>query len=196
LQLKDAVYYKKVLIMTDWDKRYRDGFYDGAKDPHELLERFWRAIPKGRVIDIAMGNGRDAAFLSDKGFDVYGIEKSTEAIKIAGQSTGKNVSIIRGDAGLLPIKHDTAEGVIVFYFLLRNTMGDIINILKNGGILIYETFLKRQNDIDRWRNPDFLLDDGELISYFRKFETLFYEETISTLSGKKRAIARFAGRKR
>ncbi|MCX5812113.1 MAG: methyltransferase domain-containing protein [Proteobacteria bacterium] len=181
--------------MTDWDKRYRDGFYDGAKEPHELLKGFWQAIPRGRVIDIAMGNGRDAAFLAGKGFDVYGIEKSTEAIKIAGQAAS-NVSIIYGDAGLLPFKNNSAEGVLVFYFLLRSIMGDIINILKKGGVLVYETFLGRQNDIDRRRNPDFLLDDGELISYFRKFENLFYEETITTSEGKRRAIARFVGRKR
>jgi SAM-dependent methyltransferase len=180
--------------MTDWDKRYRDGFYDGARDPHDLLKRFWQVIPKGRVIDIAMGNGRDAAFLANKGFDVYGIEKSMEAIKIAGQAKN-NVSIIYGDASLLPFKNDSAEGVLVFYFLLRNIMEDIANILKKGGVIVYETFLKRQNDIDRWRNPDFLLDDGELTSYFRKFENLFYEETISNSGGKRRAIARFAGRK-
>lgn len=182
--------------MTDWDKRYKEGFYDGASDPHELLKRFWHAMPGGRVIDIAMGNGRDAIFLADKGFDVCGIEQSMEAIKIARQSAKKNLSIICGDAGFLPFKQDTAEGILVFYFLLRNTMADIISILKKGGVLVYETFLKRQNDIDRRRNPDFLLDDGELISYFRGFEILFYEETISISEGKSRAIARLVGRKK
>jgi tellurite methyltransferase len=182
--------------MTDWNKKYKEGFYNGANDPHELLKKYWQAIPKGRVIDMAMGNGRDALFLADNGFDVYGIEKSTEAIKIARQSANKNLSIICGDAAFLPFKHDIAEGIIVFYFLLRNSMEDLINILKKGGVIIYETFLKRQNDIDRRRNPDFLLDDGELISYFKRFEILFYEETISTSEGKSKAIARFVGRKK
>jgi len=182
--------------MTDWDKKYREGFYDGADDPHELLKRFWQNIPKGRVIDIAMGNGRDALFLADRGFDVYGIDKSTEAIKIASNMTNKSVSIICGDAGFLPFKYNSSEGVLVFYFLLRSIIGDIINILKKGGVLVYETFLRRQNNVDRRRNPDFLLDDGELISYFRSFDILFYEETILTLKGKEKATARFVGRKR
>jgi ubiquinone/menaquinone biosynthesis C-methylase UbiE len=183
-------------MTTDWNKRYKEGFYDGASDPHELLKRFCHVIPRGWIIDIAMGNGRDAVFLADKGFDVCGLEKSTEAIKIAGQSAKDNLSIICGDAGLLPFKNNSAEGIVVFYFLLRSIMGDISNILKKGGVLVYETFLKRQNDIDRHRNPDFLLDDGELISYFKKFEILFYEETISISEGKSRAIARFVGRKK
>jgi hypothetical protein len=55
--------------------------------------------------------------------------------------------------------------------------------------------LKRQNNIDRPRNPCFLLDDGELIGYFKGFELLFYEEIIENTGGRRRAVARAAGRK-
>ena len=75
-------------------------------------------------------------------------------------------------------------------------MGDIATFLKKGGVVIYETFLKRQNDIDRQRNPEYLLDDGELISFFRGFDLLFYEETLSVTGGRKRAVAKLVGRKR
>ena len=68
--------------------------------------------------------------------------------------------------------------------------------LKKGGILIYETFLKRQNAIDRQRNPERLLDDGELFGYFDNLELLFYEETIEGVGDRKRALARAVGRKR
>ena len=184
---------------VDWDKRYRDGFYDGATDPHELLRRFWSFIPKGLVIDIATGSGRDAAFVAEKGLDVYGMERSAEAIKIARQRMGmggRKTPTICGDANFLPFKHNSADGVLVFYFLLRGIMGDIRDILKRGGVLIYETFLKRQNEIDRRRNPEYLLDDGELISCFRGFDIIFYEETVSFGGEKGRATARFVGRKR
>ncbi len=182
--------------MSSWDERYKNGFYDGEDEPKELLLKFWQTIPKGNVIDIAMGIGKDAIFLADRGYNVFGIEMSIEAIKIAKQSTKNNISIICGDAGCLPFKENTAKGIIVFYFLLRDIMKDIENILQKRGTLIYETFLKKQNEIDRKRNKDFLLDDGELISHFSNFEILFYEETILTIKGKKRAIARFVGRKK
>ncbi|MCX5799102.1 MAG: class I SAM-dependent methyltransferase [Proteobacteria bacterium] len=186
-------------MSVDWDKRYREGFYDGATEPHELLKRYWPAIPKGRVIDIAMGNGRDALFLAEKGHNVYGFEKSSEAIKIAKGATpdkGYNITIVSGDANALPFKRGSIDGAIVFYFLLRDIMGEIAGLLKQGGILIYETFLKRQNTIDAWRNPEHLLEDGELISYFRELDLLFYEETVSLSEGKKRALARFVGMKK
>ncbi|MCX8111294.1 MAG: class I SAM-dependent methyltransferase [Syntrophorhabdaceae bacterium] len=186
------------MVEIDWDRRYRDGFYSGALEPHDLIKRFWNEIPKGTVIDIAMGTGRDAAFLSKKGYNVIGLERSYEAIKIFQREfmeQTKGVFCIIGDAGLLPFKDNVAEGITVFYFLIREIMGEIKAKLRKGGILIYETFLKRQNKIDRWRNPDYLLDDGELYSYFVDFELLHYEEVISRGEKKDKAIARFVGRK-
>jgi ubiquinone/menaquinone biosynthesis C-methylase UbiE len=185
-------------MVVDWDRRYREGFYDGAVEPHETLTKFWQKIPGRYVADIAMGNGRDAMFLAEKGFFVTGLERSTEAISIAKKSMesgGACVWPVLGDAKHLPFRKNSLDGVVVFYFLIRDIMGELSALLKKDGILIYETFLKRQNDIDRQRNQEYLLDDGELIGYFDNFELLFYEETIESAGGKRRARARAVGRK-
>ena len=184
---------------VDWNKRYRDGFYNGATDPHTLLMKFWHTIPGRHVADIAMGNGRDAMFLSEKGFFVTGLEGSIEAINITKKTMAQKdlvVYPILGDAKKLPYRKNTFDCILVFYFLERKIMGEIRALLKKDGIFMYETFLKRQNDIDRPRNPDYLLDDGELIGYFKGFELLFYEEIIVSGDGKRKAIARAVGRKR
>jgi tellurite methyltransferase len=184
---------------VDWNRRYREGFYNGTIEPHALLKRFWPTIPGKRVTDIAMGSGRDALFLSEKGFFVTGLEGSAEAIKISKEAmVQKNLFMwpVLGDARTLPFRENSFDCVIIFYFLQREAVDEIRALLKKGGIFIYETYLKRQNDIDRPRNPAYLLDDGELIGYFKGFELLFYEEIIETGSGKRRAIARAVGRKR
>lgn len=185
--------------IADWDRRYREGFYDGAPQPNPLLEKFWHAIPAGRVLDIAMGNGRNTLFLAEKGYDVWGIDRLPEALRTARQiivTRGARVSLVLGDAADLPFRHGSMTGVTVFYFLLRDRMNEVVALLATGGILIYETLLKRQNTVDKRRNPDHLLDDGELISYFGELDLLFYEETISAVTGKKRATAKYVGRKR
>jgi len=61
---------------------------------------------------------------------------------------------------------------------------------------MYETFLKRRTILTGRENPDYPLDDGELIGYFKGFELLFYEEIIEDAGGKRKAIARAIGRKR
>jgi len=184
---------------VNWDKRYREGFYNGATEPHPLLRQFVHAIPKGPVADIAMGNGRNAIFLAEHGYKVTGLDRSMEALKIARNrmvEQGPSFSLVLGDADNLPFRSGSMAGVIVFYFLLRNIVEELVGLLHGGGVLIYETFLKRQNAIDRHRNPDFLLDDGELVGRLKDLELVFYEETIFGTERGKRAIARFVGRKR
>jgi SAM-dependent methyltransferase len=187
-------------LETDWDKRYREGFYDGADEAHELVGKFSRLIPPGKpVIDIAMGNGRDLIFLAGKGFPVYGLEKSEEAIRLARQSAQKErrqLTAVRGDAHRLPFRAGAAGCVLVFYFLLREIMDELARLLAPGGILLYETFLKRQNELDGPRDPRYLLDDGELLGYFGRLDLLSYEEAVFDAGGKQRAVARYVGRKR
>ncbi|MDD4874216.1 MAG: hypothetical protein PHE15_04505 [Dehalococcoidales bacterium] len=48
-------------------------------------------LPRGKALDIAMGSGRNALYPAKKGFDVEGVEYSTEAVKTAlerAESTG------------------------------------------------------------------------------------------------------------
>lgn len=182
-----------------WNKRYREGFYSGATEPHTLLKKFWPIIPGRHIADIAMGSGRDALFLSKKGFFVTGLESSIEAINITKKTMAKKDLLmwpVLGNAKGLPYKENSFDCILIFYFLQREIVDEVKTLLKKGGILIYETFLKRQNAIDRPRNPDYLLDDGELIGYFKDLELLFYEEIIENADEKKRAIARAVGRKK
>ncbi len=37
-------------------------------------------LPEGRVLDVAMGSGRNAVYLAKTGFDVEGVDISEEAI--------------------------------------------------------------------------------------------------------------------
>lgn len=185
--------------MVDWDARYREGGYDKGSEPHALLKRLEHLIPDGPVIDIAAGSGRDAVFLAGKGRFVCGLERSWEGLRIARSrrlDAGREIALVAGDALSLPFKRNSAAAVMVFHFLERKIMGEIVDLLGKGGILMYETFLKRQNMIDRWRNPDYLLDDGELISYFGALELLFYQEIVTSSGGRRKAVAQYAGRKR
>ncbi len=183
----------------DWDERYRTGFYNGAKSPHDLLVKFAGLFAGKRVLDIATGRGADMAYLASCGIRTVGLELSWEAIKLAREGTGTQkfpTSFVQGDARELPFKKASFGGILVFFFLLREIAQDIAEMLEPGGILIYETFLKKQNAVDRYRNPAFLLDDGELLSLFPGFEPIYYEEGMHDRSGKPRITAQLIARKK
>ena len=183
----------------DWDTRYREGFYgDGARG-HRLVEEYAPLMDRRRpVVDVAMGQGRDILFLAGLGFCVCGLERSREAIRLARQAAereGLDVSCVLGDACALPFKPGSAGTILVFYFLEREIMGRLVRTLAPGGLILYETFLKRQNTIDRPRNPRYLLDDGELLDSFRGLTLVLYEEGVFSSGGKRRALARYVGRR-
>ena len=184
----------------DWDTRYRESSHRETRQAHGLVRQFAGLIPRNLpVIDVAMGQGADLLFLALSGFRAYGLERSKEAIRLAAEKAGREgveMECILGDACALPFKPGSAGGVLVFYFLEREIMDQLTRLLAPGGILLYETFLKRQDGMDRPRDPRYLLEDGELFDAFRGLELLLYEEGLFTSGGKRRALARYAGRKK
>ena len=184
----------------DWDRRYREQPSEGLKEAHELVRTYAPLMGRDKpVVDVAAGRGRDLLFLARAGFRVCGLEKSCEAIRLAREAAareGLDVWLVRGDALFLPFRDGKAGTVLVFYFLERGIMDRLVDLLAPGGLMLYETFLKKQNELDRKRDPAYLLEDGELPGYFRDLETLKHEEGVFDIGGRLRAIARYAGRKK
>src|SRR3972149_10905123 len=66
-----------------WDKKYETGAYIFGKEPVAFLREHIDLLPRGKALDIAMGEGRNAVFLAKNGFSVDGCDVSEVAIKKA-----------------------------------------------------------------------------------------------------------------
>ena len=104
--------------------------------------------------------------------------------------------MVLGDAHSLPFKPAAAGCVLVFYFLMREIMADLTGLLMPGGLLLYETFLKRQNRHRQAQKPRLSAGRRRVAGLFPRPDLLFYEEGIFSVEGKQRALARYVGRKR
>ena len=51
--------------------------------PARFLVENIELLPKGRVFDVAMGEGRNAVCLAKMGFEVEGVDISAEAVNMA-----------------------------------------------------------------------------------------------------------------
>ena len=78
-----------------WDKKYGTEAYIFGKEPVAFLREHIDVLPKGKALDVAMGEGRNAVFLAKNGFEVDGCDISEIAVK-KGAGTGK------GSAGGYP----------------------------------------------------------------------------------------------
>ena len=168
---------------SGWDRTYaRSTGYVFGREPVTFLKNNFEVIPKGRVLDIAMGEGRNAVFLAKKGYKAEGVDISEIAIRKAQRLAAENgvkITTTTADLNKYKIKPRQYEGIIVFYYLQRNLIPQIRDGLKKGGVVIFET-----NTVEHLKNPgghswnrDFLLQPGELKQMFSGFEILSYSET-------------------
>jgi cyclopropane fatty-acyl-phospholipid synthase-like methyltransferase len=64
-----------------WDERYRSADRPHTTAPVEFLVDNINLLPVGKVLDLAMGEGRNALFLAEQGFAVTGIDSSEVAVQ-------------------------------------------------------------------------------------------------------------------
>ena len=118
-------------------------------------------------MDIACGSGRHALWLADQGLRVTALDRSEEAIASLTEAAhlrnlridARVVDLERGDAALELAAFDV---IVAVHYLHRPLFPAIIAALRQGGLLIYETFTRAQAKRGKPTNPDFLLELGEL----------------------------------
>ncbi|MDD3678545.1 MAG: class I SAM-dependent methyltransferase [Dehalococcoidales bacterium] len=141
-------------------------------------------LPKGKALDIAMGNGRNTIYLAEMGFDAEGVDVSEEAVKNAlerAKSAGVNINAYVKDieAGNYIIEKNAYDVIVCFNYLHRPLMPRIKDGLKKGGMVVYQTYTIDQLQFGKPSNPDFLLKYNELLEVFSDFRCLRYYEGIT-----------------
>jgi len=140
-------------------------------------------MPKGlKVLDVAMGAGRNAVYLAKAGYEVDGVDISQEAIALALRLAEKAGVVINARIADLEqgcrLETDAYDIVICFNYLYRPLIPQIKAAIKDGGFVVYETFTTDQAQFGRPSNPDHLLKHNELLEMFRDFRCLRYHEGI------------------
>lgn len=181
---------------TAWDKTYARVDYVFGKDPANFLVQQVNRLPKGKALDIAVGEGRNAVYLAKKGFSVDGVDISLVGLKKASRLAAENgvkIQTINADLNTYKIKPDTYSVILNFYYLQRSLFSQIKAGLKKGGVIVFETHTMDQLKLVKqgsWER-DFLLEPGELRKVFSDFEILHYSET----NDGKNAVASLVARK-
>jgi tellurite methyltransferase len=156
--------------------------HDDATEPVQFLVENAGLLTKGRVLDIAMGSGRNSIYLAKLGFQVEGVDVSAEAVQNARRLARNNSVTIHAQVADLEkdfhIEPEAYDAIICFNYLQRSLVPQIKSGLKIGGLVVYETFIIDQLQFRHPRNPDFLLCHNELLNMFRDFRCLRYREGI------------------
>ena len=188
---------RKTAMISDqdrWDNRFRGTKFALGKKANSLLRRHIGRLPKGKALDIATGEGRNAIFLAQQGFDVDAVDISAVGLRKA-QRLAKEMKVkintILADLDSHQIGKERYDLIVDFYFLNRRLIPKIKKGLKNGGRVIFETYILEHRDLGTTgpKDPKYFLKPNELISLFKGFRILFYREGIFKEGGKRKAIA-------
>jgi 2-polyprenyl-3-methyl-5-hydroxy-6-metoxy-1,4-benzoquinol methylase len=183
-----------------WDKRFGQKEFALGKEPNTFLRKHIRLLPKGKALDIAAGEGRNAVFLAQQGFEVDAVDISEKGLKKAqklARKKGVKINTSLMDLDQYPIGKEQYDLIADFYFLKRRLIPRIKKGLKKGGKVIFETYLLEHKALGTGgpKQAKYFLKPNELIKLFRDFRILFYRERIFREGGKKKAVASMIAQK-
>ena len=108
-----------------WDERYSPDEYVYGKAPNQFLEENYNAIPKGKVLSLAEGEGRNAVFLAKQGYSVTAVDASqvglSKAKKLA-EENGVELELIRGDLVDFDIGENKWDGIVSIFCPLPSAL--------------------------------------------------------------------------
>jgi len=154
--------------------------------PSRFLTEQLHRLPKGKVLDVAAGSGRNALYLAALGYQVEAIDRDQQALATleatARQRHLTNLTVrqveLEGNPELPPaIPRFRYSTILVFFYLYRPLFTALLDALKPGGVLIYETFLI-DNHLQRQhpRRWEFCLAHNELLRLTSGLRVLYYDE--------------------
>jgi len=118
----------------------------------------------GTVLDVAAGGGRHAKFFAERGHRVTAIDRDIGALIALVGIDAQRADLEDGQPWPLPGRQ--FAGVVVTNYLHRPLFAALAASVAPGGALIYETFAHGNGQYGKPDNPDFLLNDNELLNAF------------------------------
>lgn len=121
-----------------WEELYtRDELLWGPRPDYTLVE-YAHIIPKGHVLDIGIGEGRNALFFAQKGFTVEGVDiskKAVEKCRAWARKTHLHIKVTVGDLRkikITPNKYSLIIAAWVLNFFKQKEIETTIIKIKQG----------------------------------------------------------------
>ena len=160
-----------------WDQKYDTETYIFGKQPVPFLTQNIHLLPKGRALDIAMGEGRNGVYLATQGFEVVGLDISPKGLAKAHQLAEQNN--VKIETRVVDLENHRLEKnaydlILLMYYMQRDLWPQIKEALKPGGMAVIETY-----NIDHLKharfNPKWLLQPNELVNAFKDMKIIRYQ---------------------
>jgi SAM-dependent methyltransferase len=156
----------------DWDERYSEPGFSYGTAPNEFLVSVAGKLPKGKILSLAEGEGRNAVYLAALGYEVTGVDGSEvglrKAVSLAAER-GVVITTIHADLSSFKIEPEAWDGIIACYCHVPSSIRAplfraAVLGLRPGGVFVLEAFSKEQLAYGTGgpQSPDMLMSLEEL----------------------------------
>ena len=167
-----------------WNQRYAQEIFVYGTEPNEFFKTQLSGLPKGKILLPAEGEGRNAVFASEMGWEVVAFDSSSAAKEKAEKlMKQKNVQFEYLIESFEDFEHheNFFDVIVLIYahtFNRKDNHQKIVRFLKPGGLLLLEGFSKKQIRFNSGgpRNIDMLFSADELKSDFSEFTQMDIDE--------------------
>lgn len=145
-----------------WDERYSGAEFAFGTEPNDFLKKEFVRIPAGgRVLCLAEGEGRNAVFLAEQGYQVTAMDLSKVGLLKAEQlakDRGVTITTQVADLADYQFSEDKWDGIVSIWVHLPETIRQHINAqiasaLKPSGVVIIEAYTEQQLEMDAVGGP-------------------------------------------
>ncbi len=135
-----------------WNQRYAAPGYFYGTAPNDFLVEQARLIPRGRVLELAAGEGRNGVWLAQQGYAVTCVDGSDVGLAKArelARERGVQVETVVADLGAYAVEPNAWDGIVSIWCHLPHAIrarlhGQCVTGLKPGGVLLLEAYTPAQ----------------------------------------------------
>jgi tellurite methyltransferase len=162
---------------SDWESRQRASGAPRAPEPSVV--EWLDLLPRGLALDVAAGTGRHSVALARAGFAVVAIDYAEAALRtLQSIARAEQLSVwpLAADLSEFPLPRARFDAILNTNFLDRALLPRLIEALRPGGALLFDTFLIDQAATGHPRNPAFMLQHYELREMLSEMDLVRYRE--------------------
>lgn len=165
------------------------------REPNAFLVEMAKPRKPGRALDVGMGQGRNAIWLAQQGWETTGFDPAERAVEAARQTAGK-LALKLKTAVAKDSEFDMGAGqwdlILLSYVDMRHLAARVVKALAPGGIVIAEYFHQDSAGVAGG------FADNELMALFPGLRVVRYEDTegIADFGKTKDRLVRLAAEKR
>ena len=143
--------------MTDsplamWEQRFAGEPYFYGTEPNEFLRASLPTLPRGAAMCLAEGEGRNAVFLAESGYQVSSVDLTQAGVdktKRLAEERGVGVDAVVGDLADFDLGYERWDLVVSIFAhvpadVRRSIHRRVVDSLKPGGALLLEAYTPDQ----------------------------------------------------